>query len=382
MFSVGLTGGIGSGKTTVADLFGKLGATIVDTDLIAHRITAPQGLAMPLIAREFGAEFVAADGSLDRAKMRALVFSDESARKRLEAITHPLIREETEREARTAQGAYIVFVVPLLVESGTWKTRVDRVLVVDCDVETQIARVTARNGFTRAQVEAIVARPAGAAARASPAAVAQRPFVQAAALRKAKADAHVPREIGELRRHAVLREIAGRRDERARERGRDLHAHHPGLQPVREADSGVEAFLDDVDEMILVADLDAHLRVAAEELGEHVGRHDRFREVQRADPQQALGFVARVVQRVARVDDLPVGLRRCVVIALAGFRQAHAARAAAEELHFQLAFELPDRQAHRGRRQAERRRRTREIAVRDDAHEYVQAAERIAFHRH
>ncbi|AIV62937.1 dephospho-CoA kinase [Burkholderia pseudomallei] len=165
MFSVGLTGGIGSGKTTVADLFGKLGATIVDTDLIAHRITAPQGLAMPLIAREFGAEFVAADGSLDRAKMRALVFSDESARKRLEAITHPLIREETEREARTAQGAYVVFVVPLLVESGTWKTRVDRVLVVDCDVETQIARVTARNDFTRAQVEAIVARQASRDAR-------------------------------------------------------------------------------------------------------------------------------------------------------------------------------------------------------------------------
>lgn len=165
MFSVGLTGGIGSGKTTVADLFGKLGATIVDTDLIAHRITAPQGLAMPLIAREFGAEFVAADGSLDRAKMRALVFSDESARKRLEAITHPLIREETEREARTAQGAYVVFVVPLLVESGTWKTRVDRVLVVDCDVETQIARVTARNGFTRAQVETIVARQASRDAR-------------------------------------------------------------------------------------------------------------------------------------------------------------------------------------------------------------------------
>lgn len=165
MFSVGLTGGIGSGKTTVADLFGKLGATIVDTDLIAHRITAPQGLAMPLIAREFGAEFVAADGSLDRAKMRALVFSDESARKRLEAITHPLIREETEREARTAQGTYVVFVVPLLVESGTWKARVDRVLVVDCDVETQIARVTVRNGFTRAQVEAIVARQASRDAR-------------------------------------------------------------------------------------------------------------------------------------------------------------------------------------------------------------------------
>ncbi|ABC39050.1 dephospho-CoA kinase [Burkholderia thailandensis] len=165
MFSVGLTGGIGSGKTTVSNLFGALGATIVDTDLIAHRITAPHGLAMPFIEREFGAQFVAADGSLDRAKMRALIFSDESARKRLEAITHPLIREETEREAGAAHGAYVVFVVPLLVESGTWEARVDRVLVVDCDVETQIARVMSRNGFAREQVEAIVARQASRDAR-------------------------------------------------------------------------------------------------------------------------------------------------------------------------------------------------------------------------
>ncbi|KGR93695.1 MULTISPECIES: dephospho-CoA kinase [Burkholderia] len=165
MFSVGLTGGIGSGKTTVANLFGELGASIVDTDLIAHRITAPRGLAMPLIAREFGAAFVAADGSLDRTKMRELIFSDESARKRLEAITHPLIREETEREASAAQGAYVVFVVPLLVESGAWKARVDRVLVVDCNVETQIARVIRRNGFSREQVEAIVARQAPRDAR-------------------------------------------------------------------------------------------------------------------------------------------------------------------------------------------------------------------------
>ncbi|AOK28673.1 dephospho-CoA kinase [Burkholderia singularis] len=165
MFSVGLTGGIGSGKTTVANLLGSLGASIVDTDLIAHRITAAHGPAMPLIAREFGAAFVAADGSLDRAKMRTLVFSDEGARKRLEAITHPLIRDETEREANAAQGAYVVLVVPLLVESGTWKARVDRVLVVDCAVDTQIARVMRRNGFTREQVEAIIARQASRSAR-------------------------------------------------------------------------------------------------------------------------------------------------------------------------------------------------------------------------
>ena len=165
MFAVGLTGGIGSGKSTVADLFAKRGVTLVDTDVIAHRVTAPGGLAMPIIATEFGASFVAADGSLDRAAMRALVFSDETARKRLEAITHPLIRAETERERQQAQGPYVIVVVPLLVESGSWKTRVDRVLTVDCSVETQIARVMRRNAFTREQVLAIIARQATREAR-------------------------------------------------------------------------------------------------------------------------------------------------------------------------------------------------------------------------
>ncbi|SEJ70819.1 dephospho-CoA kinase [Paraburkholderia diazotrophica] len=165
MFAVGLTGGIGSGKSTVADLFAKRGVTLVDTDLIAHRVTAPGGPAMPDIAAEFGASFVASDGSLDRARMRALVFSDENARKRLEAITHPLIRVETERERQQAQGPYVIMVVPLLVESGNWKTRVDRVLTVDCSVETQIARVMLRNAFTREQVQAIIARQASREAR-------------------------------------------------------------------------------------------------------------------------------------------------------------------------------------------------------------------------
>ncbi|HTR09030.1 MAG TPA: dephospho-CoA kinase [Paraburkholderia sp.] len=165
MFAVGLTGGIGSGKSTVADLFAAHGVPIVDTDLIAHRITAPHGVAMAQIAAQFGPEFVAVDGSMDRARMRALVFGDESARKRLEAITHPLIRSETERETREARGPYVIVVVPLLVESGTWKTRVDRVLVVDCSVETQIERVRRRNGFTRDQVLAIIARQATRDAR-------------------------------------------------------------------------------------------------------------------------------------------------------------------------------------------------------------------------
>lgn len=165
MFAVGLTGGIGSGKSTVADLFAAHGVPLVDTDLIAHRITAPHGMAMPQIAAEFGDAFVAADGSLDRARMRTLVFSDDSALKRLEGITHPLIRAETEREQREAHGPYVIVVVPLLVESGTWKNRVNRVLTVDCSVETQISRVMSRNNFSRAQVLAIIARQATREAR-------------------------------------------------------------------------------------------------------------------------------------------------------------------------------------------------------------------------
>lgn len=165
MFAVGLTGGIGSGKTTVADLFAAHGVAVVDTDIIAHRITAPGGAAMPQIKQSFGAPFIAPDGSLDRAKMRALVFSDDEAKAKLEAITHPLIRAETERQRAAATGPYVVIVVPLLVESGTWNSRVDRVLVVDCSVETQIARVMRRNAFSREQVLAIIARQATREAR-------------------------------------------------------------------------------------------------------------------------------------------------------------------------------------------------------------------------
>ncbi|MGV2293144.1 dephospho-CoA kinase [Trinickia sp. YCB016] len=165
MFAVGLTGGIGSGKTTVADLFAAHGVPIVDTDLIAHRITAPNGAAMALITKEFGAEFVTTDGALDRAKMRALIFSDNTAKARLEAITHPLIRAETERERNAATGPYLIIVVPLLVESGTWKARVDRVLTVDCSVDTQIERVMRRNAFTREQVLAIIDKQATREAR-------------------------------------------------------------------------------------------------------------------------------------------------------------------------------------------------------------------------
>lgn len=165
MFSIGLTGGIGSGKTTVADMFAARGVPVIDTDLIAHQITAPGGIAMPLIEGTFGPEYVAADGSLDRAKMRARVFSDNTAKAQLESITHPLIRAESERQRNAAQGVYHIVVVPLLIEAGERASKVERILVVDCPKDTQIERVIRRNGFTRDQVLAIIARQATREAR-------------------------------------------------------------------------------------------------------------------------------------------------------------------------------------------------------------------------
>jgi len=164
-FSIGLTGGIGSGKSLVADMFAALGATLIDTDQIAHQLTAPGGLAMPDIAAQFGPDFIAANGAMDRARMRAAVFSEPAVKRRLEAILHPLIRIETERAAAQAQGTYRIFVVPLLVESGKWKERVSRVLVVDCPEELQISRVVARNGLAEDQVRAIMGAQASRQAR-------------------------------------------------------------------------------------------------------------------------------------------------------------------------------------------------------------------------
>ncbi len=164
MLQIGLTGGIGSGKTRVADLFAERGAALIDTDLLAHEITAPGGLAIPALLEAFGPGCLRADGAMDRNAMRELVFADPAAKARLEGITHPLIRQLTEARAATIAAAgnhpYLIYVVPLLVESGSWRERVDRVLVVDCSEATQIARVMARNGFTRGQVEAIMARQA------------------------------------------------------------------------------------------------------------------------------------------------------------------------------------------------------------------------------
>ena len=159
-FSVGLTGGIGSGKTTVANLFAEQGASIIDTDAIAHALTAPGGLAIPIIREQFGDESINQDGSMNRAHMRERVFDDPSARKALEAILHPLIRQECERALAEAKGEYAIFVVPLLVESPHWRKRVSRVLVVDCPEELQVRRVIERNGMSEEQALAIMAAQA------------------------------------------------------------------------------------------------------------------------------------------------------------------------------------------------------------------------------
>lgn len=164
-FSIGLTGGIGSGKTTVANLFAERGATVVDTDLIAHSLTAPEGAAMPAIVAEFGAAFADTSGALDRARMRQLVFSDPGAKARLEAILHPRIRDGALAAGAAATGSYVIYAVPLLVESGTWRARVARVLAVDCREDVQIARVMARNNLPEAQVLAIMAAQATRAQR-------------------------------------------------------------------------------------------------------------------------------------------------------------------------------------------------------------------------
>ncbi|WP_432381989.1 dephospho-CoA kinase [Duganella sp. P38] len=159
-FAIGLTGGIGSGKSTVAEMFAARGASIIDTDLIAHGMTAPNGAAMPAIVAGFGPEFADASGAMDRARMRALVFNDAGAKARLEAILHPRIRDAALAEAAAASGSYVIYAVPLLVESATWRARVSRVLAVDCDEEVQIARVMARNNLPEAQVRAIMAAQA------------------------------------------------------------------------------------------------------------------------------------------------------------------------------------------------------------------------------
>jgi len=166
-YVVGLTGGIGSGKSAVADLFAAHDVLVIDTDAIAHSLTAPGGAAMPAICAEFGDGAAGADGSLDRAAMRAIVFADPSARKRLEAILHPLIRSESERRLaeNKAGSSYAILMVPLLVEAGDYRKRVNRIAVVDCAEATQIDRVMRRNGLARSEIERILAAQATRAER-------------------------------------------------------------------------------------------------------------------------------------------------------------------------------------------------------------------------
>lgn len=157
---LGLTGGIGSGKSTVARILQTHGATVIDADAISRACTAPSGLAIPAIATIFGADFVAADGSLDRERMRSLVFEKPSARQALEAIMHPLVGDEIQRQINTAATPCIVFDIPLLVESPRWRIQLDRVLVVDCLPATQKERVRERSGWSDVTIDAVMSSQA------------------------------------------------------------------------------------------------------------------------------------------------------------------------------------------------------------------------------
>ena len=160
-FIVGLTGGIGSGKSAATTCFAALGASVVDTDLIAHALTAPGGAAIAAIRRTFGDDMLAADGSLDRSAMRALAFQRPEARRQLEAILHPMIRAESARQCVEVPGPYVILAVPLLIESGDYRARCNRICVVDCPEALQVTRVRQRNALPEAQIRSIMAAQAG-----------------------------------------------------------------------------------------------------------------------------------------------------------------------------------------------------------------------------
>lgn len=154
---VGLTGGIASGKSSAAKRFEELGAAVVDTDAISHELTKAGTEAMAGIRRAFGPEYASADGSLDRAKMRRLVFADPAAKATLEAILHPMIRERARAQIAAARQPYIVLVVPLLIETGAYRELIQRVLVIDCPEQEQLARAMQRSGLEESEVRAILA---------------------------------------------------------------------------------------------------------------------------------------------------------------------------------------------------------------------------------
>ena len=165
---IGLTGGIGSGKSTVAGVLVACGAALVDADAIARQVTAPGGAAIQEVARQFGDQIITAEGSMDRDRMRQLAFDDPAIKQQLEAIVHPFVTQESIRQsnAAVAEGrTCIVFDIPLLVESGRWRQQLDRVLVVDCTEATQLVRVIARSGLTREMARKIIAGQASRAQR-------------------------------------------------------------------------------------------------------------------------------------------------------------------------------------------------------------------------
>lgn len=164
-YCVGLTGGIGSGKTTAAEMFRELGAAVVDTDAISRDLTGARGAAVPAIREQFGPEYVAADGSLERDRMRRLVFSNASAREALEAILHPLIRGEARARVASALAPYVILVVPLLFETGAYADLMQRVMAVDCSEEKQVERATRRSGISAEEVRAIMTSQLPRAAR-------------------------------------------------------------------------------------------------------------------------------------------------------------------------------------------------------------------------
>lgn len=192
---IGLTGGIGSGKSTVASMLVGHGAHLIDTDAIARSLTVAGGAAMEAIQAAFGPAFIGADGSLDRARMRTAAFADADARHRLEAILHPRIGTEVEQRAAAASASVLVLDIPLLVESARWRARVDRVWLVDCSETAQIERVVARSGWTADAVRAVIGQQASRAARRAAAdAVIDNEGIGLDAL---------AREVSELWRHAT-----------------------------------------------------------------------------------------------------------------------------------------------------------------------------------
>lgn len=164
-FIVGLTGGIGSGKSAAANRFAAHGIVVVDTDEVAHRVTRPGGAAIDAIRAAFGAGFIDDTGALDRARMRAAVFADPPSKSRLEGILHPMIRSIAFAEARAARSPYAVLVVPLLLESGAYASVVDRILVIDVEESVQIERTMRRSSIPESQVRAIMANQASRADR-------------------------------------------------------------------------------------------------------------------------------------------------------------------------------------------------------------------------